>query len=169
MFIPCKLVMNVQLIDLTIITTKLSLIYFNSHCSRLHCLSQRISVGFDIFSCCVSQIPQLQISQLQWICVIPNQIPIHQPACWKQSSSVCVCRSAENLTTPKLKTSDFGVISPLSASGAMYAQVPTILSVIMVVDVRLADALVSPKSEIFATNCSSKRIFALTKTKGEIR
>lgn len=57
--------------------------------------------------------------------------------------------------------SDFGVISPRSASGAMYARVPTILSVIMVVDVRLADALVSPKSEIFATILSSSRMFAL--------
>lgn len=64
-------------------------------------------------------------------------------------------------TTPKLKTSDFGVISPRRASGAMYARVPTILSVFMVVDVRLADALVSPKSEIFATNLSSNRMFAL--------
>lgn len=71
---------------------------------------------------------------------------------------MCVCREP---TTPKLKTSDFGVISPLRASGAMYARVPTILSVIMVVDVRLADALVSPKSEIFATSFSSNRIFAL--------
>lgn len=69
------------------------------------------------------------------------------------------------LTTPKLKTSDLGVISPLSASGAMYARVPTILSVIMVVDVLLADALVSPKSEIFATKFSSNRIFALTRQK----
>lgn len=57
--------------------------------------------------------------------------------------------------------SDFGVISPRSASGAMYACVPTILSVIMVVEVRLADALVSPKSEIFATILSSSRMFAL--------
>lgn len=64
-------------------------------------------------------------------------------------------------TTPKLKTSDFGVISPRSASGAMYARVPTILSVIMVVDVRLADALVRPKSEILATKLSSNRMFAL--------
>lgn len=64
-------------------------------------------------------------------------------------------------TTPKLKMSDFGVISPRSASGAMYARVPTILSVIMVVEVRLADALVSPKSEIFATILSSSRMFAL--------
>lgn len=71
---------------------------------------------------------------------------------------MCVCRQP---TTPKLKTSDFGVISPLSASGAMYAHVPTILSVFMVVDVCLADALVNPKSEIFATNFSSNRIFAL--------
>lgn len=66
-------------------------------------------------------------------------------------------------TTPKLKTSDLGVTSPLSASGAMYAFVPTILSVIMVVDVRLADALVRPKSEILATNHSSNRMFALRK------
>lgn len=86
---------------------------------------------------------------------------------------MCVCVSlylgdpvsAGKPTTPKLKTSDFGVISPLSASGAMYARVPTILSVIMVVDVRLDDALVSPKSETFATNVSSNRIFALTRQK----
>lgn len=45
----------------------------------------------------------------------------------------------------------------------MYAFVPTILSVIMVVDVRLADALVRPKSEILATNLSSNRMFALRK------
>lgn len=64
-------------------------------------------------------------------------------------------------TTPKLKISDFGVIFPLRASGAMYAQVPTILSVIMVVDVPLVDALVRPKSEILAINVSSNRIFAL--------
>lgn len=75
------------------------------------------------------------------------------------SVSVCVCRQP---TTPKLKTSDLGVISPLRASGAMYAQVPTILSVIMVVDVRFSDALVRPKSEIFATNSSSNRMFALS-------
>lgn len=67
-------------------------------------------------------------------------------------------------TTPKLKTSDLGVICPLRASGAMYAQVPTILSVIMVVDVRVADALVSPKSDTFATNSSSNRMFPLAKT-----
>lgn len=71
-----------------------------------------------------------------------------------------VCRDP---TTPKLKTSDFGVTSPRSASGAMYAFVPTILSVIMVVDVHLADALVRPKSEILATNLSSNRMFALRK------
>lgn len=57
--------------------------------------------------------------------------------------------------------SDFGVISPRSASGAMYAQVPTIRSVIIVVDDLFGDALVSPKSEIFATNLSSNKIFAL--------
>lgn len=57
--------------------------------------------------------------------------------------------------------SDLGVISPLSASGAMYALVPTILSVIIVVDECLADALVNPKSEIFATKFSSNRMFAL--------
>lgn len=86
-----------------------------------------------------------------------HNIPIC--VCVHVSGSVRVCRKP---TTPKLKTSDFGVISPLRASGAMYARVPTILSVIMVVDVRLADALVSPKSEIFATKFSSNRIFALT-------
>lgn len=75
--------------------------------------------------------------------------------------SCSVCR---DLTTPKLKTSDFGVISPLRASGAMYARVPTILSVTMVVEVRLDEALVNPKSEIFATKFSSKRMFALKKS-----
>lgn len=45
----------------------------------------------------------------------------------------------------------------------MYAQVPTILSVFMVVDVPLGDALVKPKSETFATSFSSNRIFALNK------
>lgn len=87
---------------------------------------------------------------------IPIRVHVHVSGC------ACVCRKP---TTPKLKTSDFGVISPLSASGAMYARVPTILSVIMVVDVRLAEALVSPKSEIFATKFSSNRIFALTRQK----
>lgn len=75
-------------------------------------------------------------------------------------SLVCVGRE---LTTPKLKISDLGVICPLRASGAMYAQVPTILSVIMVVDIPLEEALVNPKSEIFATSFSSNRIFALNK------
>lgn len=59
--------------------------------------------------------------------------------------------------------SDLGVTCPLRASGAMYAQVPTILSVIMVVDVPFGEALVNPKSEIFATSFSSNRIFALKK------
>lgn len=49
----------------------------------------------------------------------------------------------------------------------MYAQVPTILSVFMVVDVPLGDALVNPKSEIFATSFSSNRIFALNKTRDD--
>lgn len=71
---------------------------------------------------------------------------------------MCVCGEP---TTPKLKISDLGVTCPLRASGAMYAQVPTILSVIMVVDVPLGEALVNPKSEIFATSFSSNRIFAL--------
>lgn len=71
-------------------------------------------------------------------------------------------------TTPKLKTSDLGVTFPRSASGAMYAFVPTILSVIMVVDVRLAEALVRPKSEILATSPSSSRMFALGRQTGHI-
>lgn len=70
----------------------------------------------------------------------------------------CVCGEP---TTPKLKISDLGVTCPLRASGAMYAHVPIILSVIMVVKVPLGEALVNPKSEIFATSFSSKRIFAL--------
>lgn len=73
---------------------------------------------------------------------------------------VCVCREPTN---PKLKISALGVTCPLRASGAMYAQVPTIFSVIMVVDVPLGEALVNPKSEIFATSLSSNRIFALTR------
>lgn len=77
-------------------------------------------------------------------------------------SQMCVCVCGEP-TNPKLKISDLGVICPLRASGAMYAQVPTIFSVIMVVDVPLGEALVNPKSEIFATSFSSNRIFALTR------
>lgn len=57
--------------------------------------------------------------------------------------------------------SDLGVISPLSASFAMYAVVPTILSVITVADDRVAEARVSPKSEIFGTSNSSSKILPL--------
>lgn len=78
--------------------------------------------------------------------------------CLIRFTDVCVCGEP---TTPKLKISDLGVTCPLRASGAMYAQVPTILSVIMVVKVPLGEALVNPKSEIFATTLSSNRIFAL--------
>lgn len=105
----------------------------------------------------------LHYSCSSWQFLSWQNIPVCM--CVPASGCVCVCRRP---TTPKLKTSDLGVISPLSASGAMYARVPTILSVIMVVDVRLADALVSPKSEIFATNFSSNRIFALTRKKTKI-
>lgn len=78
-----------------------------------------------------------------------------------------MCSAFGQPTTPKLKISDLGVTCPLRASGAMYAQVPTILSVFMVVDVPLGDALVNPKSEIFATSVSSNRIFALNKPQND--
>lgn len=47
----------------------------------------------------------------------------------------------------------------------MYAQVPTIFSVIMVVEVPLGEALVNPKSEIFAIRFSFNRIFELKEDK----
>lgn len=74
----------------------------------------------------------------------------------------CVCREP---TTPKLKISDLGVTCPLRASGAMYAQVPTIFSVTMVVEVPVGEALVNPKSEIFAIRFLSNRIFELKEDK----
>lgn len=71
------------------------------------------------------------------------------------------------LTTPKLKISDLGVISPRKASGAIQAAVPTTLSVMMVC-VNVTDALASPKSEILGTYVSVNKIFALVES-GEKR
>lgn len=58
--------------------------------------------------------------------------------------------------------SDLGVISPLRASGAMYAVVPTILSVITVEHECLPEARVKPKSEILGTKWWSNKMFALS-------
>lgn len=57
--------------------------------------------------------------------------------------------------------SDLGVISPLRASCAMYAVVPTILPVMTVEHDCLDEARVKPKSEIFATKPSSNKMFPL--------
>lgn len=128
--------------------------------SKSTCRSQEDGVSWET----------LLTSTLWLYCILSS---CHYPVPWKVThalqgqilsvysvADVCVCGVP---TTPKLKISDLGVTCPLRASGAMYAQVPTILSVIMVVEVPLGEALVNPKSEIFATRFSSNRIFALKK------